>query len=110
MERIKTYDYIALRKGKQKIVGLDKNDKPIFTQKQVDMLLGLDIAHISYNKLSERIMIFSYDTDIVPAIKVARMNGLQVIIPEISDIIPVPTDIKEHSDFIRKRKFVEIFS
>ena len=54
------------------------------------MLFGLDIAHVSYNRLVDRILILSSDTDIVPAMKTARINGLQVILGCCPD---VQTDI-----------------
>lgn len=79
IEKLSVNDHIAIRKGKIVYRGLDKESKPIFMQKQVDMLLGLDIAHIAYNKLADRALILTADTDIIPAMKTARINGLQVI-------------------------------
>ena len=60
---------------------------PIFEQKQVDMLLGLDVAHISYCRLADRALILCCnDTDMIPAMKLARVNGLQVIVGLCPDI------------------------
>jgi len=41
------------------------NGKPIINQKQVDMLLGLDISPVSYMKLVDNILIFCKDSDII---------------------------------------------
>ncbi|WP_334095688.1 hypothetical protein [Helicobacter typhlonius] len=46
-------DYFAVRLGELKLSGFDSNGKPIINQKQVDMLLGLDISHIAYQKLAD---------------------------------------------------------
>ena len=73
------------------------------------MLLGLDIAHVAYNKLVDRIMVFSCDLDVIPAMKVARINGLQVIWACCPDIVQTPNEIKRHSDFVREIDFLKIF-
>lgn len=110
IDKLQVQNLVAIRKGNIAYRGLDINKKPIFEQKQVDMLLGLDIAHVSYNKLADRVLILSCDLDIIPAMKIARTNGLQVIWGCCPD---VQTDnhnpLKKHSDFIREIKFLNIF-
>lgn len=110
IEGIQKQDHIAIRKGKLKFRGFkDQNCKIIdVVQKQVDMLMGLDIAHVSYNKLADRIMIFCADTDMIPALKTARINGLQVIISYCPDVQPLSNDIKKHADFIRPLKYIDL--
>jgi uncharacterized LabA/DUF88 family protein len=111
IETIGVCNLIALRKGSLKFRGLDDQKDPIFVQKQVDMLMGLDIAHLSYKKLVERIIFFCADTDIIPALKVARINGLQVILAYCPDIQQnINSALKFHSDFIRAKNFSEIFN
>jgi len=110
MEKLAVTEYVALRKGSLVVRGLDKNNKPIFIQKKVDMLIGLDIAHVSYNRLVDRVLILSTDTDIVPAMKTARINGLQVIFGYCPDIqCDTHRELKEHSDIIRAIPFKSIF-
>ncbi|MBF0520588.1 MAG: hypothetical protein HQK92_12805 [Nitrospirae bacterium] len=105
-------DLVAVRKGYVAIRGTDVNNDPIFEQKQVDMLLGLDIAHVSYNKLADRVLLLSLDTDIIPAIKTARIHGIQIIFGFCEDVVD-PSDIhrklKEHADFTRAIQFKSIF-
>ncbi len=114
-------DLVAIRKGRVAFRGweiVDENVdessqkayKPIFVQKKVDILLGLDIAHLTYHKLVDRILIFSYDTDLQPALKTARIGGIQIILPffEEMDWYEIPLDLKAHSDFIRIRSYHEI--
>jgi uncharacterized LabA/DUF88 family protein len=110
IERLSVTDNIAVRKGYLAYRGMDIGKRPIFNQKQVDMLLGLDIAHVSYNHLADRILLLSADTDIVPAMKTARINGLQVIFGYCGDIQnDIHRKLKEHSDFIRSVNFKSIF-
>ena len=70
-------------------------------QKQVDMLLGLDIAHVSYQRLVDRILVFCKDTDIVPALKCARINGLQVCLAHIKEGFAIVAELKKHVDISR---------
>jgi len=106
-------ELVAIRKGKLKVINIREDNQgnlritPI--QKQVDMLVGLDVAHVAYRHLADRILMFSYDTDVVPALKTARINGLQVIVAECPDIRPLDDDLKAHADFIRSVPFARIF-
>ena len=116
LERISVCENIALRKGFLRFKGIGVDDatgkkRLIFEQKQVDMLIGLDIAHLSFNRLVDRILLFTADTDLIPAMKTARKNGLQVVIPVFEDVpgYKVSRKIKEHADFLRRRNFRRIF-
>ncbi len=60
----------------------DDDFKPRFEQKGVDMRLGLDIATYATNRILDRIVLITGDTDCLPAIKLARIAGLQVVIVE----------------------------
>jgi len=111
IERLQVKDYIAIRKGKLVYRGLDSQKKPIFIQKQVDMLLGLDIAHVAYKRLADRALILTVDTDIIPAMKTARINGLQVIWGCCPDVQNDPShDLRKHADFVREVPFNHIFT
>jgi len=110
IEKLAVTEYVALRKGSLVVRGFDNRKKPIFIQKKVDMLFGLDIAHVSYNRLVDRVLILSADTDIVPAMKTARINGLQVIFGCCSDVqCDLHRELKEHADIIRAIPFQTIF-
>jgi uncharacterized LabA/DUF88 family protein len=109
LEKISQEELIAVRRGKLKFRGMLSDGGPDLVQKQVDMLIGLDIAHLSYNKLVDRILILCADTDIIPALKTARINGIQIIVGYCEDLYGLSREIKEHSDFIRKICFKDIF-
>ncbi len=119
IKELSILDLVAIRKGRlafrgwrEKISDDVLEYEPIFVQKKVDMLLGLDIAHLTFNKLVDRILIFSYDTDLQPALKLARIGGIQIILPLFKEMNPksVPQELKIHSDFLRIRSYEEICS
>lgn len=77
-------------------------------QKEVDMLFGLDISHVSYLRLAQKVMLFSKDTDIVPAMKSARINGLEVILPVFTEDERIPELLLKHCDLRRERSLRSI--
>jgi len=56
----------------------DQNFEPEFEQKGVDMRIGLDIATYSLGEKTDLILFLSEDTDLVPALKLARREGVEV--------------------------------
>jgi len=73
---------------------------PNFEQKGVDMRIGIDVATLSLKKIVERIILFSGDTDMIPALKLARREGLQVFVVKL-DPWPLKHDLIEDSDGVR---------
>lgn len=108
LDDIAKLPFVATRLGISKFRGFDSNNRPIIIQKQVDMLIGLDIAHIVYNKLTDRILIFSKDIDLIPALKCARINGVTTIIANLKDGFEVNHSLIKHSDLIRSRSCNQI--
>ncbi|WP_420633835.1 NYN domain-containing protein [Candidatus Palauibacter sp.] len=51
---------------------------PQIDQKGVDMRIGLDIASLALKRLVSEIVVVTGDSDIVPALKFARREGLRV--------------------------------
>lgn len=74
--------------------------KPNFTQKGVDMKIGIDIASLVFKKLVSRIILFSGDTDMVPAMKLARVEGIQIVMIQIGKKA-LSSKLIEDSDFVR---------
>ena len=110
IQNIQVREHIAVRKGKLVFRGFDKKSKPLFEQKRTDMLFGLDIAHVAFNKYADRALILCFDTDMIPAMKEARIHGMQVIWGWCSDLQPMPDDnLRKHADFIRAKPFDSIF-
>jgi len=66
------------RLGKLARVGFDQNGKPIFQQKRVDLMLGVDIALLSTKNRVSTICIITGDSDCIPAVEVAKNEGVIV--------------------------------
>jgi uncharacterized LabA/DUF88 family protein len=58
----------------------DSDFEPILVQKQVDMMIGLDIAKLSNTRFVDRLILITSDSDLIPAIRLARANGTKVTI------------------------------
>mgnify|MGYP006287059731 CR=1 FL=1 len=105
-------DLFALRLGALKFRGFkprrqvimheptDADFKPDFEQKGVDMRIGLDIANHAAQRSAERIVLVSGDTDCIPAMKHARINGLQVVVVSLPNHA-LAAELLEHADFNR---------
>lgn len=100
-ERLLRSDCYALRLGQQRCQNLEVNGRPNLIQKQVDMLIGIDISHASFYRQVDKVMVFSKDTDIAPALKVARMHGLLTIIATIDSVNFPDIRLQKHSDYRR---------
>jgi len=79
---------------------LEENDvKPRIEQKAVDMKIGLDIALIAIKKIADLLIIITGDADVVPALKFARREGMQVCLDPLR--CPIRPELSEHVDFIK---------
>lgn len=68
-------------------------------QKAVDMRLGVDIASIALKKQADMLVLVTGDSDFVPAAKLARREGVKVILdPLWLDVRP---DLFEHIDEVQ---------
>jgi uncharacterized LabA/DUF88 family protein len=85
-------NFFALRRGRLKFVDwelktpppagralTDADYKPKFQQKGVDMRIGLDMATLAVKGGVERVILLTADTDFIPAMKLVRTEGLQVV-------------------------------
>lgn len=83
--------------GKITIEDLKEEDFSVnFSQKGVDMKIGVDIASLAYKNQVDQIVLIAGDSDFVPAAKVARREGIDFILdPMFADIKP---SLFEHID------------
>lgn len=79
----------------------DEDFKPRFEQKGVDMRLGLDIAAHATQRTVDRIVLVTGDTDCLPAMKLARISGLQVVLVRFPKQ-KLATELLWHADFLRE--------
>jgi len=73
------------------------------TQKGVDMRIGIDVATLSLKKQVDRIILISGDLDMIPAMKLARREGVQVAIVQVMGKKLAP-ELVEDSDLVRQIK------
>jgi uncharacterized LabA/DUF88 family protein len=71
------------------------------TQKGIDMEIGLDVAWLSIKRIVDRIVLCTGDRDFVPAMKLARREGVQVVLATLG--ATVHATLYEHADFVRER-------
>lgn len=110
---LKKADYFALRMGKLGFRGwglkssvLNRNTdsveitaadlSPLIRQKGVDMRVGLDIATLAFKKQVDTIVLVTSDSDFVPAMKLARREGVQFVLTTLGH--SAHPDLVEHAD------------
>lgn len=69
---------------------------PHIEQKGVDLRIGLDIARLALRQHVETIVVVTGDSDLVPAFKFARREGLRVFLDHLG--APVRRELKAHVD------------
>lgn len=79
----------------------DDDFKPDFEQKGVDMRIGLDIANLANKRIVDRIILMTGDTDCIPAMKHARIEGLQVALVTFGTHRIAP-ELLWHADYERR--------
>ena len=72
---------------------------PALRQKGVDMRIGIDIASITLKRQADTIVLVSGDADFVPAAKLARREGVRVILDPLWQNVSL--DLYEHIDRLR---------
>jgi len=86
-----------LLSGKAGVSDLDETDVYYdLKQKGVDMKIGIDIASLAFKKLVDRIVLITGDADFVPAAKLARREGIDVVLDPLWS--PISPDFHEHID------------
>ncbi len=114
LDELASRDYFAVRTGILKFRGwkpkglpvpttglTDQDFRPDFEQKGLDLRIGLDIAQIIEKKAADRLVLVSSDTDLIPALDMARNSGLQVIGLDFPNG-PLHGEILSHFDLVRE--------
>lgn len=71
---------------------------PNITQKGVDMKIGLDMATLALKKQVGIIVLVTADSDFVPAVKLARTEGVQIFLAHMGH--KIKPELKEHADVL----------
>lgn len=92
-----------LLSGKITVEQLEERDfSPSWSQKGVDMKLGIDIASLAYKHQVDQIILVAGDSDFVPAAKLARREGIDVILDPMWHE-NIPAELLEHIDGIHQQ-------
>lgn len=73
--------------------------EPNIAQKGVDMMIGIDMTSLALKRLVSTVVIASGDSDLVPAMKLARTEGLRVYLA-IFQKSRISRDLRIHNDYI----------
>lgn len=68
----------TVRQGRLVFRGTDTGGLPIFQQKRVDLLMGLDFALLSSKNQITHVVVLTGDSDFLPAFHVAKEEGILV--------------------------------
>jgi uncharacterized LabA/DUF88 family protein len=71
---------------------------PDLRQKGVDMRIGLDIAFIALRKVADVLVLVTGDSDFVPAMKVARREGMRVYLEHLGH--GILRALRAHADLV----------
>ncbi len=77
-------------------------------QKGVDTRIGIDISTLTFRKFADTIVLFASDADFVPAAKLARTHGVDVILDPLHG--QVSKDLSRHVDGIKSFDIVSAIS
>ncbi|MBM3469648.1 MAG: NYN domain-containing protein [Armatimonadetes bacterium] len=79
MDALSRLPRFEIRLGKLEYRGIDATDgKQIFEQKRVDIMLGVDMVLLAAKQRIDRAAILTGDSDFIPALKVAKIEGILV--------------------------------
>ena len=67
-----------VRLGRLEFRGLDENGEPIFVQKRIDCMIGVDMALLAGKGRITTLALFSGDSDLIPAIEAVKIEGVLV--------------------------------
>ncbi len=71
---------------------------PNISQKGVDLRIGIDLARLALRCLVDTVIVVSGDSDLIPAFKFVRREGLRVILATLGH--GVRRDLKAHADAV----------
>ena len=75
LDRLPRYE---VRLGRLAHRGLDHNGQPIFQQKRVDIMLGVDLALLAGKSQITHAILLAGDSDFIPAVVAAKNEGVLV--------------------------------
>lgn len=114
LDELASRDYMCVRTGMLKFRGwkpkmlpvpssglTDQDFRPDFEQKGIDLRVGLDLAHVIENRAADRVVLVAADTDLIPAMALARSSSVQLIGVDFPNA-PLHGEILSHFDAMRE--------
>ena len=77
-EALRRIERFQVREGRLALRGYNNRNEPMFQQKRVDLMLGLDFALISSKRQITHAALIAGDSDFIPAVEVAKQEGIAV--------------------------------
>lgn len=91
---------LDLIEGRRTLGTLGEEDLALDTrQRGVELRMGMDVAALAFKRLVERLVLVTGDPDVVPATKLARREGIDVVLDPMG--VPVPPEMAEHVDGVQ---------
>lgn len=78
VDSLEMIDRFQVRLGKLEYRGTSNNGQRIFQQKRVDILLGCDLVLLSAKQKIGKAIIVTGDSDFIPAIEIAKNEGVEI--------------------------------
>jgi uncharacterized LabA/DUF88 family protein len=69
-----------VRLGKLAYRGVDSKGEPIFDQKRVDIMIGVDMVQLAATRQITRAVLLAGDSDFVPAVDAVKQHGVLVVL------------------------------
>lgn len=83
--------------GQLNVTTLQQSDLRLdIGQKGVDMRLGIDLVQLATKRLVDQVVLIAGDSDFVPAVKIARREGVKIILDNMNNNIN--PELQEHID------------
>ena len=77
-QALRRIESFQVREGRLALRGYDYRGQPMFQQKRVDLMLGLDFALLSSKRQITHAVLIAGDSDFIPAVEVAKQEGIAV--------------------------------
>ncbi|MGQ9591158.1 MAG: NYN domain-containing protein [Planctomycetota bacterium] len=92
-QRLEHLPRFQVRLGRLVKRGLNAQGEPIFIQKRVDCMVGVDMALLAAKGKITNVCIFSGDSDLIPAVEAAKRESIVVTLwhgSQSSEVAPSP--------------------
>ncbi|MCY3763795.1 MAG: NYN domain-containing protein [Gemmatimonadetes bacterium] len=74
--------------------------RPNLVQKGIDVMMAIDMVTLSLKRLVGAVVIITGDGDLVPALKLARVEGLRVLLVKPKGDVQIAKELFVHADLV----------